>query len=288
MKIPLRFSVGDVELAGDFFVPSGAESRKFPAILMSQGFGAVKDMSVPPMAEAFAAAGFCCLLYDHRNFGESAGEPRQEVDAWQQVRDMREAISFLRNRPEVDADRIGLWGTSFSGGHAIVVSAIDRRVRCVVSQVPLVTGSLTMKKSVPSAKWAEFVADIHADYDARARGEPPKYVRISEEGSEGNRWSRMAGEGTKYENRCSVRSLGSFAAYEPGDYVARVAPTPLLFVLARNDARCPVEDQLEAYGRAREPKKLVLLHGGHFDPYMGQLENATAAARDWFAEHLKP
>src|SRR5215510_3666117 len=118
MNRQVSLNVGDLELAGDLFLPPEGKRTPVPAILMSQGFGAVKDMSVPPVAEAFAASGFVVLLYEHRNFGESPGEPRQEVDAWQQVRDMREMISHLRNMPEVDPTRIGLWGTSFSGGHA--------------------------------------------------------------------------------------------------------------------------------------------------------------------------
>ena len=288
MKRPVSLNVGDLALAGDLFLPPEGGRAPAPAILMSQGFGAVKDMSVPPVAEALAAAGFVALLYDHRNFGESPGEPRQEVDAWQQVRDMREVISHLRAMPEVDAARIGLWGTSFSGGHAIVVSAVDRRIECTVAQVPFVSGSLTVAKSLSPDQLADRVAAIEADYDARARGEPPMRQAISAEGSEGNIWSRRAGAGTKYKNECTLRSLDSFGFYEPGDYVARVAPTPLLFIVAKNDTRCPAEDQLAAYERAREPKKLVMLEGGHFDPYDAQRDNATAAALAWFQQYLKP
>jgi fermentation-respiration switch protein FrsA (DUF1100 family) len=284
----IQLNMGDLELAGDLFLPPEAKRADAPAIVMSQGFGALKDMSIPPVAEAFAAAGFVVLLYDHRNFGESPGVPRQEVDAWQQVRDMREVISHLRNLPEVDPSRIGLWGTSFSGGHAIVVSAIDRRIRCAVAQVPFVSGSLTVAKGVPAEKLAERIAAIEKDYDARARGVPPMRQAISIEGTEGNIWSRMAGAGTKYMNECTLRSLDSFASYEPGDYVARVSPTPLLFIVAKKDTRCPIEDQLQVYDRAREPKKLVTLEGGHFDPYSAQRDNATEAAMAWFRKYLKP
>ena len=234
---------------------------------MSQGFGAVKDMSVAARGRGFCSrrvSWFC--LYDHRNFGESPGEPRQEVDAWQQVRDMREVISLLRGLPEVDPARVGLWGTSFSGGHTIVVSAIDRRIKCAVAQVPFVSGSLTVAKGVPADALAARVAAIQADYDARAQGAAPMRQAISVEGSEGNIWARAASVGTKYKNECTLRSLDNFALYEPGDYVGRVSPTPLLFIVAKNDTRCPTEDQIAAYERAKEPKKLVMLEGGHFDP----------------------
>ena len=74
------------------------------------------------------------------NFGASDGAPHQEIDPWQQIRDYRDAITYAETLEETDAERIGIWGTSQSGGHVLVVGAVDRRVKCVVSQVPLVSG----------------------------------------------------------------------------------------------------------------------------------------------------
>ena len=71
------------------------------------------------------------LAYDHRNFGDSDGEPRQELDPWVQVRDYRHAITFAQTLDGVDPDRVGVWGSSYAGGHVLVVGAIDRRVGCV-------------------------------------------------------------------------------------------------------------------------------------------------------------
>ena len=86
-------------------------------------------------AEVFAGAGLGALVFDNRNFGASEDEPRQEIDPWAQVRDYRHAITYARTLPEVDRDRIGVWGSSYNGGHILVVGAIDRRVRCVVCRV---------------------------------------------------------------------------------------------------------------------------------------------------------
>ena len=87
-----------------------------------------------------ASAGHVVLAYDHRNFGDSDGEPRQELDPWLQVRDYRHAITFAQTLDGVDPDRVGIWGTSYAGGHVLVVGAIDRRVGCVVAQVPTISG----------------------------------------------------------------------------------------------------------------------------------------------------
>jgi hypothetical protein len=66
-------------------------------------------------------------VFDNRNFGASDGEPRQKIDPWRQVRDYRDAITYAETVEETDADRIGIWGSSYSGGHVLVVGAIDRR-----------------------------------------------------------------------------------------------------------------------------------------------------------------
>ncbi len=149
----LRLTVGGgITLAAKFFVPEGAGPH--PCVIMSHGFSGVMDMGLQPYAEAFQAAGLACLVYDHRNFGDSDGDVRQEVDPWQQIRDMRDVIGHARNRADVDENRIGLWGTSYSGGHVLVIGAVDRRVKCVVSQVPVTSGSGAIERMVPADQMA--------------------------------------------------------------------------------------------------------------------------------------
>jgi hypothetical protein len=91
-------------------------------------------------------------VWDHRNFGASDGEPRQEIDPWAQVRDYRDAISYACTRPEVDEDRIGVWGSSYSGGHVMVVGAMDRRVKGVACQVPLISGPRNARRATPARR----------------------------------------------------------------------------------------------------------------------------------------
>src|SRR6266481_3122041 len=103
-------------------------------------FRVSKRCSWTSMPEVFVKGGLAVLVYDNRCFGASDGEPRQEIDPILQVRDYQHAISFARTLPEVDKERIGIWGTSYTGGHVLIVAAIDKRVKCVVSQVPVVSG----------------------------------------------------------------------------------------------------------------------------------------------------
>jgi uncharacterized protein len=130
---------GGIELGAWLFLPASARLPS-PAITMAHGYAGVREHGIAKFAEAFADAGFVVLLHDHRTFGVSGGEPRQDVDPWRQIADWRRAISYLESRPEVDSSRIGLWGTSYAGGHALVLGATDRRIACVVAQVPTISG----------------------------------------------------------------------------------------------------------------------------------------------------
>ena len=268
-----------------------------PAIVMAHGFSAVKEQYLDRYAEIFAAAGFIVLVYDHANFGASDGAIRQEVDPTLQKRGYRDAISYLQSLPGVDAKRIGIWGTSFSGGHVIEVAAIDRRVACVVAQVPQISGALSAQRRlrpdlVPLAR-----ARFDADRAARFRGESPMMIPVISDdpaipcvlaGSEGYRFfaesQKMA---PQWQNTVTLRSVELARENEPGIHIARISPTPFLMIVAREDTLTETDLCLEAYQRALPPKKLLMLPGGHVDPYLGQFAATSAAACDWFVEHLR-
>jgi len=129
MREDVEFDAAGVRLRGWLYLPDDA-TGPVPAIVMAHGFSAVKEMYLDAYAEVFAEAGLAALVFDNRNFGASDGEPRQEIDPWAQVRDYRDAITWVRTRSEVDAERMGVWGSSYSGGHVLVLGAIDRRIKC--------------------------------------------------------------------------------------------------------------------------------------------------------------
>ncbi len=161
MRTDIEFKTQDgVTLRGWHYLPDG-RSGKVPTVVMAHGFSAVKEMYLDKFAEVFAAAGLGALVFDNRNFGASDGEPRQEIDPWEQVRDYRDAITFAETLAETDADRIGIWGSSYSGGHVLVVGAIDRRVKCVAGQVPLISGHNNARRLIR----ADFWAALHRSFD---------------------------------------------------------------------------------------------------------------------------
>jgi fermentation-respiration switch protein FrsA (DUF1100 family) len=298
MRQDVEFDAEGVTLRGWLYVPDGA-SGPVPAIVMAHGFSAVKEMYLDRFAEVFAEAGLAALVFDNRNFGASDGEPRQEIDPWAQVGDYRHAITYARTRPEVDRDRIGIWGSSYSGGHVLVVGATDPRVKCVVAQVPLISGHRNARRLVR----ADFIASVEeafdADREARFRGEAPAMIPVVDADPaaasalptpDSWEWFSQTGESRapSWRNEVTLRSVEMFWNYEPGAWIQWVSPSPLLMVVAEGDHLTVSDLAIEAFERAREPKRLAILDGGHFDAYVAGFDAASAAARDWFAEHLRP
>ena len=113
---------------------------------MAGGWCYVKELVQPHVAQQFADTGLAAILFDYRNFGSSDGARRQHIDPNAQIEDYRNAISFAETLDEVDADRIGVWGLSYSGGHALILGATDPRVKCVSAQIPVVDGYRNMRR----------------------------------------------------------------------------------------------------------------------------------------------
>jgi fermentation-respiration switch protein FrsA (DUF1100 family) len=296
MREDIGFNVDGVVLRGWLYVPE-AGAGPHPTVVMAHGFAGLKEMYLDRFAEAFAEAGLACLVFDNRNFGSSDGEPRHEIDPWRQVSDYRAAISYAVTRPEVDSDRIGIWGSSYSGGHVLLVGAIDRRVKCVVSQVPVVSGHANIRALVRADALPSLRAQFEADRLARFCGAAPAMVPVVDPdplapaalpGPESWAWFTQTHEqrAPAWRNEVTLRSVEMFSEYEPGAYVPWISPTPLLMCVAHEDLLTPSELAIETYARAREPKRLVLLPGGHFDAYVDGFDISSAAASDWFSQHL--
>lgn len=297
MRTDVEFKTEDgVTLRGWLYVSDRARGPA-PAVVMAHGFSAVKEMYLDRYAEAFAAGGLAALVFDNRGFGASDGQPRQHIDPWQQVRDYRDAITFTGTLAQVDATQIGVWGSSYSGGHVLVLGAIDRRVKCVVSQVPLISGHRNARRLIR----ADFIAAVQAQFDAdrRARytGQPRAMIAVVAQDPtapcalatpDSWQWFTETGKtrAPAWRNEVTLQSVEMFTEYEPGAYVEWIAPTPLMMVVAARDHLTVADEALAAYNRALEPKRLVLLPGGHFDAYVKDFHTASGAACDWFRAHL--
>jgi uncharacterized protein len=262
---------------------------------MAHGFGATRYHGIDPIARALADAGFVVLLHDHRNLGASGGQPRHDIDPWRQIEDWRQAISYLETLDQVDASRIGLWGTSYAGGHAIVLGATDRRLRAIVTQVPTIDGHASGLRRIPPDRIATVEEAFNENQRAQLRGEPPRSQRLVD--ADPNVQAQYHSKDTvdfflqpvpegMWKNEITIESSRRARMYEPGRWIDRVSPTPMLMVVARHDTTTPTDLALAAYERALEPKSLVIIPGGHYSAYAESLQQACSAAVDWFTRHL--
>jgi fermentation-respiration switch protein FrsA (DUF1100 family) len=290
----VSFDADGDTIRGWLFRPRAARAA-VPLIVAAAGYSCVKEMHMSLYAQAFAARGLAVLTFDFRNLGESGGAIRQELDPWRQIEDYRHAITYARTLEGIDPERIGIWGTSYAGGHVLVVAATDRRVKCVVSQTPTISGHAAGLRRVPMDQLPALIAAFDEDRRRRMRGEPPtmravvgppehKPVYPSQEVRE---WfMRSSRSAPNWRNEVTLRSMELARAYEPGAYVSFISPTPLLMILGRTDAITFIDLQLDAFNRALEPKQLVLLQGGHFSCYEEELAPASEAAAAWCSRHL--
>ena len=297
MRKDVEFKTEDgVTLRGWLYLPDEARGR-VPTIVMAHGYSAVKENYLDKYAEVYAAAGLGALVFDNRNFGASDGKPRQHIDPWRQIGDYRDAITYASTLTEVAGTRIGIWGSSYSGAHVLVVAAIDRRVKCVVSQVPLISGHRNARRLIRADMIATVQGMFVEDRKARYAGKPPGMIPVVSNDPnvpcalptpDSYEWFTETAKlrAPAWRNEVTLQSVELFTEYEPGAYVEYISPTPLLMVVGTGDHLTVADEAIAAYGRALEPKKLALLRGGHFDAYVKDFAAASSAARDWFVEHL--
>lgn len=276
--------------------PAGTSySERHPVVVMAHGLGGVRTMRLGAFAERFAAAGYACLVFDYRGFGHSGGMPRQVLDVRRQLQDWGAAVAWARARPELDPDRVVLWGTSFSGGHVLQVASDDPRVAAVVAQCPFVDGPASVavagRASALKVTWLAVL-----DVIAALRGAPPVYVAAG--GPPGSTalmtapdvepgYMRLVDpdDDGGFENRVAARFALDLLRYRPGANAASIT-CPVLFGLCERDSVAPVAAAQRVVARVAHAEAR-LYPCGHFDVYVGEdFEVAVADQLAFLAAHV--
>lgn len=271
---PVGFAVGSDQLRGDLYLPAATAAGRPPVVVMAHGFGGERRFRLPAFAEHFAQHGLAVLLFDYRGFGDSQGEPRGFVDPDRHLEDYAAAVACARALPEVDGTRLALWGTSFSGGHALVTAARLSGIKAVVAQVPHLDGLASAlgypPLLLPKASWLAL-----RDVANAARGKPP--VRMPIVAKRGVRclagadcydgYTRMVPPGATWLNEVPARILFTIMAYRPVAEAHRVQ-APVLLLASRTDSLIPFSAAEKTVARLRDCR-FEVLDGGHFDPYFG-------------------
>ncbi|GAA3581027.1 alpha/beta hydrolase [Amycolatopsis ultiminotia] len=284
----VEFRSGPVTLRGWLRTP--ATEGPHPLVILAHGLGGLKEWTIPEVAAALTEAGIAALAFDYRNFGDSDGQPREEVDHPGQIDDWRNAVTFATTLPEIDSERIGLWGTSLGGRNVLAAGALDHRIRCIYAQVPpigSVPEAIPMMLGTTSRDEADRI--LADDLRNRALGAEPEYVDfpIGPEYEYDAYWAGF-GEAEKrnWTPHVTVASFAPSLADDIRPLLPLISPTPVFLVVAEADAYCPPALAKPAFDTIPGPKKLLVVDGHHYSVYTDFKDETIVAAREWFVEHL--
>lgn len=288
-RTEVTFMSGGERCAAWLYQP-GRSSGTSPCVVMAHGTTGTRDLGLAPYAERFAAAGCAVLVFDYRHFGASAGQPRQLVHIGHQLQDWREAITFARRLPQVDPQRIALWGTSLSAGHVVAVAAEDPTVAAVVAQLPWMGFTWHRGAAAPPLRvTAALLTAIAADCLRGLVGRPPRMIPMVGApgdvavftGSEDSAVLRdLAADAPQWRNAIAARSVLSLMRYRPAARAARLT-MPLLVCVAENDDAASVPMAVAA-GEKAPHGEVRSYPGGHFAGYVGPVFEQMVADETTF------
>jgi uncharacterized protein len=295
----VEFTSGGERMAALLYMPEG--SGPHPCIVMGGGWCYVKELAQPLYAQVFARSGFAALIFDYRYMGGSGGEPRQHIDPWKQLEDYRNAISFVDEMDTIDHDRIGAWGISYSGGHVLILGALDARVHAVCSIVPVIDGYASMRLTHGTLGLRRLQAALkEARKQLYSTGEHSYLPHQPKDEQDLATWpfpkSRVTFARLKetqapaYEGRATAESTEMLLAYSVWPFVKRLVATPTLIVVAEGDDHTHWDLAAEAYSAIPGPRKKfhVVPKANHLTLYEDADALAAVAeiAAEWFTEHL--
>lgn len=293
MRSDVTFRSGTDDCAAWLYTPQ-VSTGSWPIIVMAHGLGGVREHRLDAFAERFVAAGYGCVVFDYRHFGASGGAPRQLLDIAAQLDDWRAAVDFARTLDGVDAERVILWGTSFSGGHVIVTAAKDRRIAAVISQCPFTDGIASSLAANPATSLRLTVKAI-ADLAASWRGREP--VTVATYGPPGSLAlmtapdvvagvERLIPPGFEGRNDIAARFAFSIIGTRPGKHAKDVA-CPIFFAICEHDSVAPPGPS-QRYAAQAPNAEIRLYDAGHFDLYVDDTFETNIADQLAFLAHHVP
>jgi len=277
------FPAGGDECAAWLYPAAGGEVN-VPVIVMAHGLSGTRRDRLGPFAERFAAAGVAALLFDHRGFGDSRGEP-DLFDPARQLDDWRAAIAFARSLPGVDPDRVATFGSSMGGGNALAAAADDPRVAAAVSQVPFLDIWRQSHRSSPRTSARMVLAALRGRH-LPAIGQPDEAAFINAPGGEAG-WRRVVAEGedSRWRNRVSSRWLLG-RPFRPARHAAGLH-CPWLVCVDDADRVGKPGPPLSAARRAPLGELRIYAGVDHFDVYDGPQHEAIVGDQlDFLRRHL--
>ncbi|MFI8976598.1 alpha/beta hydrolase [Nocardia asteroides] len=292
---PVRFPSADGnDCAATLYLPERPAGTRPPVLVMAHGLGAIRAMGLAAYAARFTAAGYACLVFDYRHFGDSEGVPRNLLSTTKQRADWAAALTCVRGLAEVDGDRIVAWGTSFGGGH-VVVTAAQRPAGLVaaIAQCPFTDGFASTLAVHPISSVKATVAAIR-DVVGTALGRAPHMIStagpvrgtalMTAPDAESGYLALVPPE-ADFTNEVAARVVFDILTDRPGRLAGEVR-VPILFAVCETDSVAPAGPTLRYAARA--PRGEVRTYAdGHFDIYRGAaFDRVVADQLDFLYRHV--
>ncbi|GAA5110589.1 alpha/beta hydrolase [Haloechinothrix salitolerans] len=289
-------------LVGTLFRPDDA-TGPLPTVVGGGGWCYVKEIVLPHVARIATEQQVQFLGFDYRGFGESSSGCRQHIDPWQQISDYKNALTYAENRSDVDADQLGVFGISYSGGHVLILAANDPRIKAAVSVVPVVEGYDNMRRVHGEVAFAELERALVQDRRRRAAGAPGATLPMSSTtpASELSTWPfprihevfhtlKDSGEAERHEHWSTMESTELLLNYSVSPFLPRILDKRVMMIVAKGDNITMWDREIAAFNEIASPhKRLEILPSvSHMSLYSDQRDTNIAAAKaaDWFASSL--
>ena len=289
----VRFYSRGTSLAATLKLPHDATPEQpVPAVVQGPGWLGLRDAKLyHPYHEGILAAGIAVLIFDYRGFGDSEGDATY-LDPMSQVEDWRSAVSYVETRSEIDARRIGAFGSGGTGGgNAVMVAGLDERIRATVSQVPIADGRDWLRRMRREYEWLEFLDRLRADRARRAIGGQAELVAprdgIMVPTPERGSTTVKSDVDARVPERVQLASAQAILDYRPIEVVDRIGPRALMLICVENDATTPEDHAYALYERAKAPKRLVVQTGTtHYAAYAQYRAVVNPMIVQWFQRYL--
>lgn len=261
-----------------------------PVIILCHGFCGIQEVLLPPFADFFSHSGFCTVTFDYRGFGVSAGE-RGRLVPEMQIEDILTVVEWVKNQPNIDKNRIGLWGTSFGGCHVFGAAAKNADIKCIVSQLAFADGEKIVTGKMSAEEKAGFITTLDKMTERQRATGKEMFVGITRVLNDTESKDFFEENKTRYpalDVKIPFLTVKETLQYKPSANAMDVT-CPTLVVIAEKDTVNPPEQGVELYNAVASDKKQLYIEekARHYDVYNGEhFDRVVSIQTDWFKAHL--
>ncbi|KAH8649862.1 Alpha/Beta hydrolase protein [Xylariales sp. PMI_506] len=267
-------------LRGNLYHAANAQ-KQAPIVIFVHGIGLVKEQYLENWFQYFVREGYHVLAYDNRSFGDSDGLPRDHYNGLQQAEDFIDAVTYVRQLPEVNSDKVFGWGVAHSGGVIAMASAMDTRIAGIIMFMPCIDGAWDKSRW---DDWTWEAVQRHRVEGKLADGESVQFWPLTDDEAAGKGGSVLSGNyvrdwsvvgremavaagNTSFTGRLTLAGIRDNFNTRPSDFFHAIT-APVLWVMATNDVVCgPLDFTRGWYDKLQCPKEICILEGEHLSQY---------------------